>query len=338
VFFTMVVPKPTVSLYNCGAHVNNQLTKGGDMTKPKKPEEEELIRAVNEEIGQAEAAGKAVNKDTARRIAAAVHRGLGGELERFAATGKLQHHHTARLELFHTIKDEPAFRAWGEALKEFINEDARAKQSVKRPAKYQAKHKARGTATSKADDKAKRAARRPADGPDNLLPQANPSIGECETCGPDGVVVYVCNRPGDEAQRQGLALHTQHLACRRFTQHHLHRRLEATFADSARSRRAGLRRLLAHVAVCHNRRVVVQRLDRLPPGSPEANEVMQDGARVLSATEQNTRSSRRQAALSRDVAALAAQGDNKSKTSKNVNHSDHSRERQSAKGVTRSRS
>jgi hypothetical protein len=117
-----------------------------------------------------------------------------------------------------------------------------------------------------------------------------------------------------------LALHRQHQACRWFTRHQLRKHLEATFMDGPRSRRSGLRRLLAHVAVCHNRRVVVQRLDRLPPGSPEAAQVTEEGARVLSATEQNTRSSRRQAALSRDVAALTVHDVNKSDTGKNVNH------------------
>ncbi|MDR1238437.1 MAG: recombinase family protein [Propionibacteriaceae bacterium] len=293
------------------------------MTKEQVSQEAELARLIAEGIDRARAEGRVIDRDTARRIAAAVHRGLGGELERFAATGKLEHHHTARLELFHTLKDEPRFAAWGEALRGFINKDARGTQKAQRPAKHQPKHKAAGRATNKPTATAKHAAHGSNDGPDKLLPQANPSISECETCGPEGVVVYVCNKPGDEAQRQGLALHTQHLACRRFTCRNLHKRLEATFADSARSQRAGLRRLLAHVAVCHNRRVVVQRLDRLLPGSPEAEQVAEDGARVLSATEQNTRSSRRQAALGRDVAALTAQDVNRGKTSKDSNSGNH---------------
>ena len=117
-------------------------------------------------------------------------------------------------------------------------------------------------------------------------------------------MVYVCNQPGDDAGRAGLALQMQHQACRRFTRQQLRKRLEASFMDNAHSKHDGLRRLLAHVAICHNQRVVVQRLDRLPLGSPEAEQVIRSGARVLSASEQNPRSQRRQGRFSADIRVL----------------------------------
>ena len=84
--------------------------------------EQELARLIQEGIDQAEATGRVVDEHTARRIAAAVHRGLGGELERLAGTGELTNPQVARLELFHTLKGEPEFEGWGAALKRFIPE------------------------------------------------------------------------------------------------------------------------------------------------------------------------------------------------------------------------
>jgi hypothetical protein len=278
------------------------------MTKALTPEERELVRMVDEDVQQAEAAGKVIKKETARLIAAAVHRGLDGELERFAATGRLVNHHAARLELFYSLKDEPQFAVWGVALREYMNQDARVKRAGG------GRHKLVG----KTDARTRHQARHSKSGPDGPLPQANPEVAACPTCSPEGVLIYVCSSLDDAAERQGLALHMQHLACRRFTRRQLHKGLEATFTDSISSRRSGLRRLLAHVAVCHNNRVVVQRLDRLPPDSLEAAQVTEEGARVLSATDQNTRTSRHQAALGRDVAELAKRDGSNDKNPKHA--------------------
>ncbi|MDR3106777.1 MAG: hypothetical protein LBU05_01060 [Bifidobacteriaceae bacterium] len=257
-------------------------------------QEEELARVVNGGIAEAAAAGgRVVDRDTARRIAAAIHRGLGGELERFAATGEIRHHHVARLELFYSLKDEPRFTAWRTALREFINHDARSG----RPA-------ATGQGAGLGGARQRRRSE-----PGSTLPKANPEVGGCAPCDPEGVVAYVCHDPGDQAERDGLALQMQHQACRHFTRHQLRKRLDATFMDNAKTRRAGLKRLLAHLAVCHNRRVVVERLDRLPPGGGAAGQVAKTGARVLSASEQSPRSRRRQAAFGQDVAELASQPD-----------------------------
>jgi DNA invertase Pin-like site-specific DNA recombinase len=260
------------------------------MTKARTPGERELVRVIQAGIAQAEAAGRVIDRNTARRIAAAVHRGLGGELERFAATGKLRHHHAARLELFATLQDEPRFSGWRAALRAFINEDARLRRGL--PVKPGTRERREAAPL----------------GSGGKLPQVNPDVADCERCDPEGVLAYVRADPGDDATRQGLALHRQHQACRWFTRHRLRKHLEATFMDNPRSRRSGLRRLVAHLAVCHNRRVVVQRLDRLPPGSPEVNRVLAGGARVLSASEQNPRSSRRQALLNRDASGMADPG------------------------------
>jgi hypothetical protein len=253
-----------------------------------------MVRIINKGLEQAAAAGRVVDRDTARRIAAAVHRGFEGELERFAATGQLLHHHAARLELFYTLKNEPKMTAWGAALRDFITQDARTRSHTKLQAAQQGTKPGTGMPCPG----------QPAGARSGGLPLANPGAAVCGQCNPDGVVVYVRHDRGDPAKREGLALHRQHQTCRWYTRHGLRKRLEATFVDNTHTRRAGLERLLAHLAVCHNNRVVVDRLDRLPPGSRPANQVAERGARVLSASEQNPRTRRQQMALGRDVTRL----------------------------------
>jgi hypothetical protein len=72
-----------------------------------------------------------IDVDTARQIAAAVHQGLGSELERFAGTGRIRRHQVARLELHYLTVDEPQMKKWREALLAFITNDQReqAKQA-----------------------------------------------------------------------------------------------------------------------------------------------------------------------------------------------------------------
>jgi len=151
--------------------------------------------------------------------------------------------------------------------------------------------------------------------PPRVLPQVNPPA-DCGSCDPRQTVVYLAVNPADRVTRPSLALLNQELACRRYTRCRLHRRIEAEYADSPslpgsrRQRRYGFARLLAHVALCHNRQVVVARLDRLPQPSA-AVRLRRIGARVLSAGQPNSRTVSDQAEManqiSRDMARLFPQ-------------------------------
>jgi hypothetical protein len=212
-----------------------------------------MARLIEEGIGQAEAGDRLIDVDTARRIAACLHRGLGGELERFAATGRIGNRQVARLELFYSVKGEPRFARWADHLRQFI---------TSRPGAVVAKR-------SK---------------PEAALvppPLVNPALVDCPSCDSRAAVVYVRAQPDDPGPQPGLALQMQHQSCRDYVKSRLHRPVEATFAD--RGRWTGFRRLLAHLAICHNRRVVVHRLDRLPGDG--GGLITARGARVLSATE-----------------------------------------------------
>ena len=68
-------------------------------------------------------AGGLIETDTARLIAAAVHRGLGSELAGFASTGRLpagKQYQVMRLELDLATRGEPNLRRWAEALKQYL--------------------------------------------------------------------------------------------------------------------------------------------------------------------------------------------------------------------------
>jgi len=134
------------------------------------------------------------------------------------------------------------------------------------------------------------------------LPRVNPSPETRGSCDPNRLVVYLSVSAGDRVVRPSLSLLGQELVCRRFARHRLHRGIEAEFADGLarpdsvrppqgnhrpRADRPGFTKLLAHVALCHNRRVVVARLDRLP--LLRTARLRPLGARVLSATEPNGR-------------------------------------------------
>jgi hypothetical protein len=94
-------------------------------------EQEALLRElVQRAVEVAESLHETVDEATARRIAAVFHRGIDSELGRFAGTGVLRHHHAARLELHHVVKDHPKLKGWAKALRDFITEhqrDERAK-------------------------------------------------------------------------------------------------------------------------------------------------------------------------------------------------------------------
>ena len=74
--------------------------------------------------------GMVISKPTARLIAAAIHRGVDSELKRFAETGIIERPQVARLELFYTVRDEPEFERWADALRAFITADEQQDKKV----------------------------------------------------------------------------------------------------------------------------------------------------------------------------------------------------------------
>jgi len=87
--------------------------------------EDDLVRHIDRSLDVAEAEGRLIDQDLARQVAAAVHRGLGTELERFAGTGRIRRHQVARLELHYLTVEERKLRRWREALLKFITDDQR---------------------------------------------------------------------------------------------------------------------------------------------------------------------------------------------------------------------
>lgn len=244
-----------------------------------------MARLINQGIAQAEDHSRPIDTVTARRIAACLHRGLGGELARFAGSGQLVHHQAARLELFYSTKDEPDFQPWRLALRRYITWHAGSHPD------------------SPSTDS------HPTDSP--IDPPVEPVVRD-----PEAAVVYLRTGSDDRVSRCGLALQMQHQACRQFVRRKLHKRLGAVFADRPDSHQAGLQHLLAHLALCHTHRVVVHRLDRLPPGSPAASRIATLGASVLSVTDHHARTIRRQAELSRDLHHLNHSQDSRKETSR----------------------
>ena len=263
--------------------------------------ETELIQQIMSGVAEAEKDDRVVDVDTARRIAACVHRGLGGELERFAGSGELKHPHAARLELFHSTDGEPSFLAWREALKDFINEHARGKRKLKR---QPGKGKVRPVSVTVGVDSITKKARSGAASPGQVLARANPRVAQCSSCNPEGAVVYLRIKTSDRIKRTGVGLHSQLRACRRYVKQRLRKRLEATFADDRDSPRQGFLGLLGRLAACHNRRVIVQRLDRLDWAQSDLDKVAEMDARVLSVSDTNSRRLHSQKKLAEDITSL----------------------------------
>ena len=142
------------------------------------------------------------------------------------------------------------------------------------------------------------------------FPVVNPSPGTTDSCDPNKVVVYLSSKPTDKISRPSLSLLGQELACRRFSRHQLHRTIEAEFADGMASRppqpnrtqslQPGFNKLLAHIALCQNQRVVVARLDRLP-APKSVHQLGHLDVRVLSATEPNTQARTSQAEMAASI-------------------------------------
>jgi len=91
--------------------------------------DDDLVRAINQGVDEARVKRRVIDTTTARQIAAAIHRGLGSELERFAGTGRIRRHQVARLELHYLTADEPQMKKWREALLAFITDDQRKQAS-----------------------------------------------------------------------------------------------------------------------------------------------------------------------------------------------------------------
>ena len=226
-----------------------------------------MARLINDSINRAAAADRIIDTTTARRIAACLHRGLGGELERFAGTGRINNVQVARLELFYSARGEQLFTVWRSALRIYLKQFGHSRELDLSEGSFK--------------------------------PITPPPTGM--TCDPAAAVAYVCTHRGDKVRQPGLALQMQDFACREFARHHLRQHMETVFADQPDSHQRGLHGLLAHLAVCHNHRVIVHRLDRLSPGSESARQIAKLGARVLSVTETNTRYLSEQSSLNVDA-------------------------------------
>jgi len=106
---------------------------------------------------------------------------------------------------------------------------------------------------------------------------SNRDRSSCD-CHPDQPVAYVRTVEGDSYGDEALSVAVQALACAQHARRKHHRRIGAVFCDTASAtgrsghgERAGgsgslpgLDALLAHLAVCHSKQVIVHRLDRMP--------------------------------------------------------------------------
>lgn len=84
--------------------------------------ERQALGQINQELTGLKP-GETISQNTARLIAATVHRGVNSELKHFAETGVIRRHQVARLELFYTLRDEPGFGRWAQALRGYITHD-----------------------------------------------------------------------------------------------------------------------------------------------------------------------------------------------------------------------
>jgi hypothetical protein len=255
---------------------------------------------IHDGIKTAESQGRVIDEATARRIAACLHRGLGGELERLAGTGQLDNPQVAREELFYSASGERRFAGWRVALLGFIRQAAKSGKG-QGPGRRWGQDTA---AANRADEAAGASVGAMRSRQATPVPVA-PLIPACHQAedNPAAAVIYVAVEPGDRVRQPALALHMQHQACRDYVRRQLRKRVGATFADTAASRHQGLRVLLSHLAICHHQRVVVQRLDRIPDETAWAT-IHRLGARVLSVSDQAPRGCHRQAGFLAELQQL----------------------------------
>lgn len=134
--------------------------------------------------------------------------------------------------------------------------------------------------------------------PGEVLPCFNPEVevdSSCSVCRSDCPVEYVAVTSNDHMKHPGLALYMQDAACRRFARYRLHRRIDGAFMDMPGTRRTGFKRLLSHLAICHNRLLITSRLDRLSVA--QTRKLGGLAVRVVSATSPNTKKRISQAEL-----------------------------------------
>ena len=137
------------------------------------------------------------------------------------------------------------------------------------------------------------------------LRQANPklSLSGSDPCNLGTVLAYVSTNRADKVTAPGVTLSAQAWACQHYARYRLRMGVKTTFADRGCSVHKGFRQLLAHLSVCRNHLIIVQRLDRLPLSGFRALASL--GTRIVSAT--GERLPRRQAEFLADVARLARQ-------------------------------
>jgi hypothetical protein len=257
---------------------------------------------IHDGIKAAESQGRVIDEATARRIAACLHRGLGGELERLAGTGRLANPQVAREELFYSASGERQFAGWRVALLGFIREAAKSGIGQVSGRRWN-----QDTAAANQADEPAGASVGATQSLQATYVPATPLVLACHQAedNPAAAVIYVAVELGEKLRQPTLALHMQHQACREYVRHRLRKPVGATFADTAASRHQGLRALLSHLAICHHQRVVVQRLDRIPDQAAWAT-IHRLGARVLSVSDQAPRGRDRQAAFLDELEQLNA--------------------------------
>jgi hypothetical protein len=152
--------------------------------------------------------------------------------------------------------------------------------------------------------------------PEVMLPRFNPEVDPaCPVCRSNRPVEYVAVKTGDHTRHAGLALFMQDAMCRRFAHYRLHRRIDAAFMDTPGTKRTGLNRLLAHLALCHNRLLITSRPDRLP--TSQTRKLGDLAVRVVSASDSSTRNHPSQAEMiphiQTTIRQMFKQADKKSK-------------------------
>jgi len=96
--------------------------------------EARLAAQIEQAIFEAARHGEVIDQAAARQIAAAIHRGVDGELAHFAGTGELRNYQLTRLELHYAVKDEPRRARWANALRAYVTDQQRRHQAGQTPA------------------------------------------------------------------------------------------------------------------------------------------------------------------------------------------------------------
>ncbi|MCL2468136.1 MAG: hypothetical protein FWF21_12875 [Micrococcales bacterium] len=239
-------------------------------------QEQGIIGQIQSEIVSAAREKRPISRATARTAAGYLSRGLGGELERLADTGRIGDHQRARLESFYSTKGEVGLSSWHDALRAFITADERHQRGQRKPSRHRTEPE---TSLSP---------------PRHLPPQVNPDATTTAASDRPTCALAYARVDHDEVDHEAepsksaLRLHMQLLACRQHIRRFLHRCLGGSFADHPSdaahwSQHHGLRRLLGRLWAARDRRrrqIVIERLDRLLGVVGAAKVVMQAGGQV----------------------------------------------------------